>query len=160
MTPQLFKERFLVISGWLYSIAFSFLGNRCDAEDAVQTLFLKLWQLREELDDVENVRAYCRQMLLNICIDRWRQINYRGADVPERDLPDTGTVDELEARSQEEYIRWCIESLPDRQQRIILMSMSGAKGKDIAEVTGLSIENVRTTLSRIRKLLRKKYNEG
>ncbi len=160
MTAEEFKERFLAIGEWLYSVAYGFTGSRSDAEDAVQTLYLRLWQQREQIGKIDNERLFCRRMLLNICIDNWRKVNCYTTELPEFDIYVNDTADEIDIRSQEAFIRQCIKNLPVLQQRIINMSMSGVKAEEISEITGLSIGNVRTTLSRARKILREKYRKG
>ena len=57
------------------------LCDRFEAEDAVQNLYVKLWERREELNSLVSPEAYCRTMLRNICIDRWRFIRAHDCDV-------------------------------------------------------------------------------
>ena len=59
----------------LYRKAFKVLGDRFEAEDAVQNLYVRLWEQRDEIGHIVSPEAYCRTMLKCICIDRWRRIN-------------------------------------------------------------------------------------
>ena len=63
-----FKERYLTLSDKLYRVAFYILESRSDAEDALQELYLKLWQGNAFLDKVQNPLAYSIRLLKNICI--------------------------------------------------------------------------------------------
>lgn len=54
MTHQEFKARFLPCHKKMYYIAFRYLGNEYDAEDMVQNTYLKLWEKRESLENIEN----------------------------------------------------------------------------------------------------------
>ena len=48
------------------------LCDSFEAEDAVQNLYLRLWERKEELKNIVATEAYCRKLLKNICIDRWQ----------------------------------------------------------------------------------------
>ena len=86
----------------LYREAYRMLCDQFEAEDAVQNLYLRLWEQREQLDTLIAPEAYCLKMLRNICIDRWRVIRQRDegalddemlvADAP----PDNDTKDFIE----------------------------------------------------------------
>lgn len=158
MTSEQFKKRFLPLHNRLYPLAFKYLGNRFDAEDAMQTLYLKLWERRDSLNDIDNDMAFCRQVLNNICIDKWRALNNR-RQVP---LSEAGSLAEsecFEVSDSAVRINAFIKRLPDKQRRVIKMSMAGAGTNEINSVTGLSVVNIRTILSRIRQQLRNIYKD-
>lgn len=154
MTAQHFKERFLPLHNWLYTFAFKYLGNRCDAEDAVQTLYARLWELRKQLVGIESEKAFCRKILYNICTDMWRKNEQQSSSCLSTDVEDASIIDVVEASDQEKHIARYIDRLPDKQRSVMKMRMVGASNKEIATVTGLSDANVRTILSRVRKQLR------
>ena len=56
----------------LFRMAIGMLGDVCEAEDAVQDLFEKLWLRRESLDGYEYLEAYVYRALRNYCVDRLR----------------------------------------------------------------------------------------
>ena len=72
MTHAEFKKRFLPLHQFLYREAYRMLGDKFEAEDAMQNLYLKLWERREQLGNLVSPEGYCRTVLRNICIDRWR----------------------------------------------------------------------------------------
>ena len=57
MTPEVLTETFKSLSDGLYRVAYYILESEPDAEDAVQDLFIKLWNSREQLDTVLNLKA-------------------------------------------------------------------------------------------------------
>ena len=65
----------------LYREAYKVLGDAFEAEDAVQNLYVRLWDQMETLDHLASPEAYCRTVLKHICIDRWRAIKARDGDM-------------------------------------------------------------------------------
>lgn len=52
-----------------YLMSYKYLGNKDLAEDAVQELFVKLWEHRAELDDDESVGGFVFTMLKHLLLD-------------------------------------------------------------------------------------------
>ncbi len=55
MTGEVFKSIYLPLSDGLYRVAYYILESRSDAEDAVQDLYIKLWESIDRLDKVEEL---------------------------------------------------------------------------------------------------------
>lgn len=138
----------------LYREAYRMLCDQFEAEDAVQNLYLRLWEQREQLDTLIAPEAYCLKMLRNICIDRWRVIRQRDegtlddemlvADAP----PDNDTKD---------FIEHFLTDLPKEHRRVMQMHMQGMPYDEIAALVGLSEGNIRVIISRIRKRFRDSF---
>ena len=64
----------------------------------------------------------------------------------------------IEADDIKEKVERFVARLPEKQRRIMTMRMQGATMGEIIEATGLSVDNVRTILSRTRQLIREFYN--
>ena len=73
MNSETFRIKYLSLADTLYRVAFYILEQECEAKDAVQDLYLKLWQKKDELDGVSAPKAYCITLLKNLCIDRIRR---------------------------------------------------------------------------------------
>ena len=65
----------------LYREAYRMLGDAFEAEDAVQNLYVRLWEQKERIDHLFSSKEYCLKALKNICIDRWRKIKARDEEV-------------------------------------------------------------------------------
>ena len=160
MTAEQFKKRFVCIYPKLFAVAVANIGNSEDAKDVMQSLYLKLWERRDELAGVDNDIGYCKMMLINICRDRWRSkiLEPEWAAEEEVTVVDDAMVQGIEADDIRIKIEQFIARLPQKQKRIMTMRMQGATTEEIIEATGLSVENVRTILSRTRQLIREYYN--
>ena len=159
MTAEQFKERFVTLYPKLFAIVMANIGNCDEAKDIMQSLYLKLWEKRSELDVVANDVGYCRIVLLNLCRDRWRTKSLEPEWVGEGADALCDSHDDFEAIDIKERIERFIDGLPDPSRCIMRMRMQGASAIEIANVTGLSVENVYTILSRTRQLIRDFYNK-
>ena len=156
-----FKRRFLPLQKMLYREAFRMLCDSFEAEDAVQNLYLKLWENREALNSIAAPEAYCRTLLKNICIDRWRAIRSHDGlpDVAAEDVAGDSPPD-IERREADECLAKFLATLPPQHCRVMQMRMNGCGFEEIEEVTGLSQANIRVIVSRTRKRFREFYDNA
>ena len=138
----------------LYREAYRMLCDQFEAEDAVQNLYLRLWEQREQLDTLIAPEAYCLKMLRNICIDRWRVIRQRDEGILDDEMlvadapPDNDTKD---------FIEHFLAVLPQTHRRVMQMQMQGMSYEEIATLVGMSEGNIRVIISRIRKRFRDSF---
>ena len=109
------------------------IGNSEDAKDVMQSLYLKLWERRDELAGVDNDIGYCRVMLLNICRSRWRSkaLEPEWAAEEEVNVVDDVMAQGIEADDIKEKVERFVARLPEKQRRIMTMRMQGATTDEI-----------------------------
>lgn len=135
------------------------LCDRFEAEDAVQNLYMKLWEKKEELKTLVAPEAYLRTLLRNICIDRWRQLRtHNDEEQIDADEITVYAPPETERKEAEECLQHFLAGLPPVQQRIMQMKMNGCTLEEIEKVTGLQQTNIRVIISRVRKRFREFYD--
>lgn len=161
MPASLFKQLLLPLYPRLQHVALRMLGNVEDAEDMVQEVYMKLWNKREELPDVQNMEAYCVALTKNMCIDRLRLAEVDRVDVDDFPLSLAAADDiasQLERQDAVEQVKLIIETLPEKQQQVItLRDIRDCTFEEIEEQTGLTAVNVRALLSRARKTIRERF---
>ena len=158
MTEQAFHKDYLPLADTLYRVAFYMLESEAEAEDAVQEVFLKLWDARAQLDAVQSPKAYSIRLLKNLCLNRIRKARQLCFQ-PELPEAETGRPqdDTLDARQRLDKVLEGIKSLPERQREIlILRSFEGCSYAEIARKTGMSPASARVELARARKTLKTK----
>ena len=142
----------------LYLEAYKVLGDAFEAEDAVQNMYVRLWEQKEELGHIVSPEAYCRTMLKHICIDRWRRMRARAEDVELiEEIVDANAPPEAEGEAAAEYLEHFLTTLPEVQRRVMRMQMQGSSPEEIAKATGLTEGNVKVIVSRIRKRFKELY---
>ena len=143
----------------LYRYALRILGNQMAAEDVVQEVFIKVWKKREEVKEIENKEAWAMTVTRNLALDKLRKKKYRHEPVEEHyALKDAGMDPAERVQSNDIMIRIkkAINALPDDQRQVVhLRDVEGYKYKEIADITGLTIEKVKVYLHRARIVLRK-----
>ena len=156
MTGQEFSERYLPLGEGLFRVAYALLGAEADAEDALQDLYVKLWNDRDTLDHVHNPRAYSITLLRNLCLDRLRAKRRSAARPLEADVAAEGSADArtLEREQRARLVR-AIEALPASQRTVVeLRLLQGLSYEEIAEKTALSPLSLRVLLARARKTIK------
>lgn len=160
MNAEKFKAEVLPIRDKLFRTARRMLEDEADAEDALQEVYLKLWQMRDNLDRYDSLEAFATTMTKNLCVDMIRK---RGREGPIEDelyyraAPDDPYLN-LERKSNDELIRIIIDRLPTLQQTVLKMKdIEEYELEEIAQITGSSNEAVRVNLSRARKKVREEF---
>jgi RNA polymerase sigma factor, sigma-70 family len=162
MDTKCFKEHFLPLNKKLYLIAFRFTGNVNDAEDMVQEAYLKLWNKKDELDNIINSEAFAVSVLKNLCLDFLRSKHYTTSDLDSKTeygfISEFSTESRVESADELKHVINIIEQFPQQQQTVIkLRHLMEYSLQEIEEQTGLSSINIRTILSRARKKIREQF---
>jgi RNA polymerase sigma-70 factor (ECF subfamily) len=148
----------------LYGYAFRILRNQEEAEDAVQEVFIKLWNLGRKLDEYNNIGALATTMTKNFCIDQLRKRKHYFPEVTEQEnFQRSGSespYELLESRESEDILINIIDRLPEIYKIVIkLREIEGLSYEEIAEKTKQNINTLRVTLSRARSIIRDEFNK-
>ena len=156
MDYQQFCDIYLPLTEGLYRVAYYLLETEQDAKDAVQDLFIKLWDSRDTLDNVHNPMGYSIRLLKNLCIDRLRkESRLARADLTDEIASDDTADGPQAAREQTERLMRAIRKLPARQRKVLEMKLlRGMSNEQISQETGMSNLAVRVMISRARAKLK------
>jgi RNA polymerase sigma-70 factor (ECF subfamily) len=144
---RLFDECRDELLGTLYYV----VGNLEDARDALQESFLKCWHRREQLPEVENLRAWVFRIALNTGRDLRKTAWSRRRQSLREDLPMPSTSDSppkgLIDREEMQRFRVAIAQLPAEQQEVFLLRQNGDLTYcEIAESLSLPLGTVKTRM--------------
>lgn len=159
MHHLIFERYVLPSKDKMFRFACSLLGNEEDARDAVQDALMKVWNQKEQLNDIRNPEAWCMQITKNLCLDRHKALKVRMEGAKQIKGLQDGAVrtpyDQMESKDHVEKVRQMMETLPEKAKMILhLREVEGYAYKEIAAVLGLSMDEVKTGLFRARKLLK------
>jgi RNA polymerase sigma-70 factor (family 1) len=148
----------------LYGYAFRFLQNQEEAEDAVQEVFIKLWNLGKKLDEYNSIAALAVTMIKNYCIDQIRKKRHFIQEELSGQTIGTTVSDSpyelLETKESDNILHQIIEGLPEIYKTAVIMrDIEGQSYEEIAEKTDQNVNTLRVTLSRARKLIRNEFNK-
>jgi RNA polymerase sigma-70 factor (ECF subfamily) len=130
------------------------------AEDIVQDVFVYLWDHRASIDMTNSVRAYLYTAVRNGALKYLRKQAMEQAHASQ--LTEFITyLQELESPEQEhlhiEKVKRALNELPDQCRAVFLMNcLEGKKYKEIAGELDISVNTVKTHLSRAYGILREK----
>ena len=107
----------------LLRMAIRYLEDSDEAEDAVQDVLLKLWFLRDRLDQYRSVDALAIVITKHLCINRLRGIRIEKVDLEQGISIGGGENPEMKLVEEEnmQEILEVIGTLPDLQQSILRM---------------------------------------
>ena len=160
MELKQFKIDVLPLRDKLLNYARKLTEDPSDAEDAVQEIMLKLWNMRQKLDEYQSIEALAMTMTHHLCMDIWRAKRPDSLSLEQVKAPSQSATPErlLEEKDEFRLMREIIDSLPTLQRTIIQMKdVQEYETEEIAEITGCSAEAIRSNLSRARKKVRDIY---
>ena len=142
----------------IFTLVQQIVSNREDAEDLTQDIFVKAFE------SLKNYRGDCQfvtwiyRIALNTCISFIR----KGKNTPEIVTLTPAfdrTEDDDETETMLRQLYQMINRLGQLEKSIILLYLEDKSYEEIAEITGLTVTNVATKLSRIKDKLRKMRKE-
>jgi RNA polymerase sigma factor (sigma-70 family) len=161
MHPEEFKRVLLPLWPLMYRFAQSLISDKQEAEDCVQEIFLKLWTRKESLNSIENLKAFSMQMIRNLCLDKIKARKRIILDITQQVIgADIDLQRHMENKDLVARVEELVKQMPEQQRSIIhLRNIEGLEMKEIAEITGTSVEHARVTLSRARMTIRELYQK-
>ena len=153
MTVDEYKEEVERNRPHMLSVARSYLKANEEAEDVVQDVLLKLWQLLDKLRIPMGPLALV--LVRNRCIDCLRRLQSTIALPRKR-----GGKANQHATNAMKKVMQLVDKLPTMQQTIMrLRHMEGMEMCEIAALTGSNETAVRKALSRARQAIRQQLKQ-
>ncbi len=139
----------------IYAIAFNVCKNVHDAEDVVQDTFIQYMSIKKDFETEQHIRAW----LIRVAINKAKNKNvtfFRRNMLPLEDYMETLTFESSESSEIFETVM----KLPEKYRVIIhLFYYEDYSINEIADITKISVSNVKVRLSRGRMMLRETLKE-
>lgn len=155
-----FGEIYKATSGFVYNIALRITGNRSDADEVTQDVFIRIHRNLRDFGFRSAFRTWVYRVAANAALNycKKRARDNRGAVGYDPLLHDTAAPDtagaERDRREAERKVASLLDELdPDQRACIVLREIEGLDYRSIAEVLRININTVRSRLKRAREKL-------
>ena len=139
----------------VFRVALHVTGQRQDAEDAVQEVFLRLYTRERDFETPEHLRRWLIRVTVNLCRDTLKSPWHRRR-VDLKQLPEPS----FRQPEQRELYRE-VMALPEKYRTVLdLFYCEELSTREIGEVLGIRQSAVTTRLTRAREQLKKRLKEA
>ncbi len=164
MDLETFENRVLPSKNKLFRFALRFLESEEEAKDIVQEVFIRVWNGRDQVNEVQNWEAWCMRITRNLSLDRLRLMKTRTT----RSLEESYNVrhdgmtphESTEMGESMNKIAQMISALPEKQRQVIhLRDVEGYSYQEICDILELDMNQVKVNLFRARNSVREKLTK-
>jgi len=164
MNLNTFQDRVFPVKNKLFRFAFRLLGSSEEAKDIVQEVFIKIWNGREQLGEIQNIEAWSMRITKNLSLDRLRQQNRRPTDSLENGLhiqnETLSPYERTEISESMKRIDEMMAGLPEKQRQVMhLRDIEGYSYSEIGEIMEIDMSQVKVNLFRARNAVREKLQK-
>ncbi len=159
-----FRNDILPLKDILFRLALRITLNRQEAEDIVQDTLIKVWNRRDSWEEIDSIEAFSLTICRNLALDRMKRASNSDAPLDEQrsDSADPGRnpYERMIQKDRVAIVRQIVNALPEKQKSCMqLRDFEGKAYRDIAEVLGITEEQVKVNIFRARQTVKQKYNE-
>jgi len=162
-----FERIYRATCDYVYTIALKVTGNRPDAEEVTQDVFLKIFRELKRFRFASSFTTWLYRVTINSALNatrktrkqRMRQVEYNDAIAVGNER--RATHDAIEREHNVARVNAMLEALnPDQRACIVLREIEGLRYKEIADVLKIPINTVRSRLQRAREALLAREQHG
>ena len=142
------------------NLAYRYLGNKTDAEDLAQEVFLKVHRARDRYEPAAKFTTWLYRVAANACLnevrDRRRRPTFAAGTLEDPPAADGASpVEEAERSELRERVRQALAELPERQRMALLLNKFHGLGyEEMADSLGMTVPAVKSLLVRARENVR------
>lgn len=156
--PGLFAELVSKYTNYVYSLAYRLLGDRSDARDVAQEVFLKIYRNLGKLDDRKSVRNWVCTITINAARDYYRSHARHRAAVSFDETMYAGECgDHPDTRLLVDKMLGALEG--NYRTAVVLFYLEQKSIKEIASLMARPEVLIKVWLHRARKMLLAKFGE-
>jgi len=163
-----FEEIYRKTSGFVYNVAWRVTGNREDAEEIAQNVFVTVYRKLAGFRFEASLKTWLYRITVNLALNHVKKVSRaRNVTVSYDDAlahPETG-LEAAAASVQEPADRDRVERIlevlnPDQRACIVLRSIEGMSYQEIAQALNININTVRSRIKRARTTLSALQRKG
>ncbi len=160
-----FQTDVLPLKNVLFRLALRITMNRADAEDVVQETMIRVWNRRDEWEQIESMEAFCLTICRNLSLDKLRRMDNHAETLsashdPQDNSYGANPEEQIVQRDRVMMVRRLIEQLPEKQRSCVqLRDIEGKSYKDIATIMNISEEQVKVNIFRARQTIKEQFQK-
>ena len=146
------EQAFVCYQSELMGMLYHMLGHADDARDAFQEAFVKCWRNREQVAEIQNLKAWIFRVALNTARDlrqtAWRR-HKKSLPEDETTVPSRQPSSEAQVEHSEQLmlVRSAVSALRAEEQEVFLLRQNGQLTyEQIAETLGVPTGTVKTRM--------------
>ena len=159
-----FRTDVLPLKNELFRLALRITLNRADAEAVVQETMLKVWNRRQQWEQIESIESFCITICRNLALDRLKKADHQNTSLDDEgyDAPDhsysANPEEQAMQRDKVERVRMLINQLPEKQRTCMqLRDVEGKAYKEIATLLDITEQQVKINIFRARQTIKQEY---
>jgi len=150
------KALFDQYSGKMMKVCSQYFNNEADAEDAIMTGFVKVFERLQNFRSDGSLEGWIRKIMVNTCVDKIRGLKYFDELNESVDSFQMASESEIESSFSYNEILTAIDSLPVGFKTVLsLYAIEGYMHREIAEMLHISENTSKTQYMRAKELLLK-----
>ena len=142
----------------VYSLAWTFFGDRSRAEEVAQDVFLQLYRNLHTIESDSHLLFWLRQVTTRRCIDLTRRSRLKAVS-----LDDAGELhidDKAADPLMDRRLKRLVQELPDVQRAVVtLRYQEDLDPSEICRIVGMPVNTVKSHLHRALQALRRKLEK-
>ncbi len=153
-----YKELYLLMFDSLFHFSYSFVKSKQVAEELVSDVFIKLWQIRTQLNAVDSLKLYLFGITKNFSLSYLARASKNlSIQLDEINLDEINIESVIEFKNPEDLcisketikdVMQAIQNLPPQCQIIFsLVKVEGLKYKEVAKLLNISVFTVRNQVA-------------
>jgi RNA polymerase sigma-70 factor (family 1) len=131
---QAFTELYTTHLNNLYHYIFLFTKSKEETEEILQEIFIKIWENREKLPEVDSLKNYLFRFAKNKLLDKIRHMQIRHRVLSEikrtNHISETTTSDQCAYREYYNVVQQAIEKLPPKRKLIFRLNIENGLSQD------------------------------
>ena len=155
---RLFLDLFRANKPRIERLCYGYLGSRDEVEDLFQEIMANVWNSLPSFREESSAATWLYRIAINTALV------YRRKRRPAEELTDIADqrgspYHDLEQQERLAALRTAIAGLPDQDRLIVTLLLEGLSYREIAEVTGITVNYVGVKISRIKQVLEDRMTE-
>jgi RNA polymerase sigma-70 factor (ECF subfamily) len=155
---RLFTELFADNQARMQRLCYGYLGPTGEVEDLFQEIMVNVWNSLPSFRGESKPGTWLYRIAVNTAL-LYRRKRRATEPLPELTDPGRGAHQTLEQRERLAALHAAIATLPDQDRVVVSLLLDGLSYKEIAEITGLTVNHVGVKISRIKNVLEEKLSE-